>query len=720
MKIALNFLLFTLFALSNYSVQAQFEDKPQLNLSSDKHSAFVEVPDKIFSGIEDWLTLSNKDLALDQHLINLGVNSEDIEYFKLSFFKPLNSSDKNSPRSSNSIQCNCKAIVPTGILPQPQNSSPNQKFKHHNPGPSSGIFSYKWKAYEKRWQNHGLSSDFFIRTWSHDLYSALNEKQAGSAVFRIINLCTDQAFLRDDLCNCDKFIEYDGEFRNQINTELDYKRGTLYPSSSRYAFKSTYFLYKAEHNPNKPKNSEILDSKNWEAAGTMDWGIDWTKLGDDVGDALAVVEKIIDTNYAPLPSHLSSFIKNISAAPKVSINNPWANHTEVEAFTGWDTLKANIPMYFVAAHGYSGIVETKGRADNNAQIRYRSAFYWSFKIANSEAGYDIDGDYRGIFSRCCNEDVVFWDLHNDLLSGDLNGGIPQMASNMQYNLNRSLLGAKAFNFEASSYGSSILTNGFLDFRAQIDHFSKTNKGTAYTVSQCGCETFTQRRQDPQSGELIPSFIYPEIRLEPNHVCPGHKPSLDLLNISALPSSGCPIQVTVSHEKNGVIYNSIANGSNLRYALITPGVYTVTYTDSCSNCAVSSQIELLECVEANNQLNCIWNKSNTYPNPIPLNYDGPLNIEVCLADCLEDSDDLDAMLSMHSSYFPASFEILDLQGNSLYRNPSILKLSSLNSNNCFSETIDLNQIANFPLPAGVYMQKITFATGEVRTKILSVN
>jgi hypothetical protein len=450
------------------------------------------------------------------------------------------------------------------------------------------------------------------------------------------------------------------------------------------------------------------------------WTIDWSQVADAGVNLLEAVVNVVDSNYADVPGNFSDFFDNLDSVVDTHIMNGDYNSFNVRPFSGWDTLKANIPQYFVGAHAYSGVVETSGRKENNAQIEYRSAFYWTFKVANTNQGYNIDGIPQGSFSQCCNEDLAIWDFHNAVQSTALNGGIEDMANNMEESLNFTLLGGKYFNFQNTSHGPSLLQDGFINIRDNESLYASSSSGRAYTLSQCGCESFLTQRET-LGGELILDFLTPNLSLEPDRLCPGNTPQLRILNASALEiSDTCDLEIKISHETQGLMRTFVANGSNISLNLNIPGVYTVSYVNSCTGCVVSSQIELKECIE-NEQLECIWNKFNIFPNPLSVNWEN-LTIKACLEDCLDDPSDTVALAQLHNQYFPVTFTIRNIQGNLTFGpQQNVLQSASLNNFNCYEEIIDLTDasLGNFPFPAGLYLVIIQFANGQSKTRMLRI-
>ena len=678
----------------------------------------------MFNGIESWLSLENEDVPLDQYLLNEGLPENEVQLFREQHLAGLQGPGSARYKSGGSQQqqgCACNAIMPTSLVLR-NNSSPSGNDNRKTP--PTWLLG-KFKAHNYYWASEGLSTDFRSEVNSHITHSEKIHKQNGGASVRITNLCTNDAYFRDDLCNCDKFVEYDGEFRNNIENDLDHNSGTLNGSKAQYAFKAAYLLYKSEYNPDglglTPSKSEILDSAYWKVAGHQEWSIDWNKAADAYINLLEAAVNVIDTNFADIPGNLSDFFSNFLSIANSSIENSQNSSSYSRPFTGVDTLKANVPHYFVALHSFSSHVATQDGGKNLARIKYKSAFYWTFRVANSDQGFNIQGEPVGNYSDCCNEDWAVWDFHNTLNS-DLSGGILQMASNMYANLHNSAFSQGPFFFDNTSYGPSIIQNGYVDIMNNENLYLNSSTGEAYSLDQCLCETFLILREDPETGIISTNVLTPKLNLTPDILCPGNSPTLYINNAEDLNTSGCEIDIRVTHETAGLIYSTAATGINLQVNLTVPGVYTVSYIDNCTGCMVSRQINLRPCVTSQ-ELSCIWDYFNIFPNPLPPNYE-ELNLGACLANCLEDPTDITALSQLHSQYFPATLEIRNSAGALVYGpQTNVLSSGTLNQqNNCYEEIISLNSTTlapSFPFPSGIYVLIVNFANGGTKHRYISI-
>lgn len=702
------------------NAQSQKQETSTTEVVSE--SPVIHVSEEMFSGIENWLALEHEEIPLDQFLLSKGMPEAEVELIKKQHLAGLKSQSNTTKYKSGGGQlqqgCACNAIMPTSLT-QRWHSSPYQPFdRGYDPG-SLGSF----EATERSWRNDGLATDFYIRAESNNRFAIRNTTQNGAASMKIINLCSNVAFLRDDLCNCDKFIEYDGEFRNHIDTKIDAKINTLFPSRSRVAFHSAYMVYKSEKgNPIglNPVKAEIIDTASWKVSGHRQWSIDWSKVADAHVALMDVAINVLDTNFDDAISSYSDFYDNLDSVIQVDFQNGTFNNSYVRPFTGWDTLKANMPMYFYGVHAYSGVVETSGRERNNSQINYHSIFYWAFNIASSQQGYDIGGEPMGNYTNCCNEDLAVWDLHNSLVNNDLNGAVEDMAVNMQDAINFSALSGY-FDFQNTSKGPSILDNGFVNIRDNQSIYRESNKGQAYTLDKCGCETFLTDREYPD-GSVVLDFLKPQVNIQPQKLCPGETPVLYINNADEINlSGGCDqIEIVVSLSGQGQVFSTFASGSNVNINLSLAGTYTISFIDRCTGCQVSSQMVLEECKpKSDSALDCLWDHLNLFPSPVPKNNE-EININACLLECTDDPTDTTGIAAHHSQFFPATLEIRDLQGNLVFGpQTNVLPSSSYNwQTNCYEQIIDLTQQpTTIPFPSGMYAVIVNFANGNSKSRLI---
>jgi hypothetical protein len=714
-------LLFSVLAPPFLRAQEQQQVTAIKDVNSD--SPVIRVSETMFDAIENWLAPEYAEIPLDKYLLEEGLPEKDVQFFKEQHLAGLNqqSSAKYKSGGAQSGGCACNTIIPDGSIRTfnaPEGEDYEWRDKEYE-----GFLDGKWWRTGKAYYNHGLSTDFWLRAMSEDMLSTIAGNQMGSARARFMNLCSSDEYLRDDLCNCDKIINYEGEYRNNIQANLDAKMQTMFPSKSRYYFRANYLLGKAEHNPGGLANAakhELIDSARFEASGEQQWSVDYSKIGGALTNAISAYNYLIDTSKVGYPADdLGQFVSNLFTAFKYSSSGSNITEDYIRPFIGSDTLKANVPLYFIGAHSYSGVTETSGRPRNNAQVRYRSAFYWTFEIENSDQGYDIQGNPVGRFSRCCNEDFALWDLHNRVGTIDL--GFQQMANRMQQAIKKKSNGYP-FRWDANTDGVTM-PNQFITHLNDEPYFLTSQMGSAYTIGNCGCESLQEQIVDPETGEVYNTILIPKISVEPQSLCLGETPTLTIHNADRLPKELCDrMEVIVKLEGHGVIFSQFAASitGSINLSLPFAGTYTIIFKDGCTACVTTASIEVFDC-GPDAQAQCIWNNLISFPVPIST-HDEYLNLRTCLNSCLDNSTDSSSIFNLHAQFFPATATLFDMNSNIVVPTKSVLTTSTYNSSNrCFEDFLDLrNAIPSHPLPAGTYVLRVILANGDTFTRPILIN
>jgi len=664
------------------SLEAQRETNSRDRaFSIDGDDPIVLVSDTLYREILMWLKGEGQVSIID-FLAQTEISGVQVSRFLNRLGLQQQVQSKGKVLSGQSSECQCSSIMPHGIFDKKTSDVSLDTFTQSHWGFLGGQFWHKWVTYN----NDGLGFAIDVKVESN---AAKNKSydvtlsQEGSSTVRITNLCTDGLGYRNDLCNCDKDIIYNGGYANKITTASDF--ATNKNSGMRLALGNGYYVYSGEVN---------LAGTGTAAFDTIDQGV-WafsleqgTEINfSTIGNALTHLANYAfqDTNIATRYGYIGSFISTLDTIRHINDTNSNFNYSHVRDFTGALKLRANVPRIFKAFATINTLNETEGKKKNLSETYFRSIFNWNFYIPSTKASYTFAGIQNPDPSEaCCSENVGLWEFHGKTFDTDMNFVGQQFKVWAENLFNYDLMGAPILWSQSRlSSDPNLLQGGYINL--QGNPAMQFPEGHLYTVDRCNCESFLVQDTNHFTGVVGLDFMDVKLTFPPAELCPDETAQLYINNSNQLLE---PCQVMEIRLNNQLIFSGITNN----FTISATGNYEVSYVDTCTGCRVSKSFTVSRCSTGSEDADCIRDHFSIFPNPVFV--DNPeLMMQACLSSCA-DTVSMAAVNNWASNFFPASITIRDMSGSIFYGPTTHFSPVTVGSDFCLQDLIPSSAVSSW--------------------------